>query len=123
MIRKSTHSIFFLVFVWALFQACVNHDIGKQCVLNSTVSFSNDIKPIITSNCAIQGQNDKCHNGDNGADLNWTVLSNFQQHAQEVKRRIQLPQSNADHMPREGAITDQQIQLIICWVEQGAQDN
>jgi hypothetical protein len=104
-------------------QSCVSHDTGRQCLSNTTVSFAQQIKPIITSNCAIQGVNDGCHNGDNGADLDWRVLGNFQQHSTEVKRRIMLPKSNGDHMPREGVITAEQIQLIVCWVEQGAQDN
>jgi hypothetical protein len=120
MIKKST---LFLPFILIIIQSCVNHDTGKQCLSSATVSFAQQIKPIINSNCAIQGTGDACHNGDNGADLDWRVLANFQQHSAEVKRRVMLPVSDGDHMPREGSITPAQIQLIVCWVEQGAQDN
>lgn len=87
-----------------------------------TVSFDVDIQPIIDSNCAIVGDGG-CHNGGNGPDLDWRVLSNFQAHSDEVERRVQLPKSDADHMPRIGTITDDQIKLLVCWVRQGAQDN
>jgi hypothetical protein len=130
MIRITFTRIFLLLsfIVSIVSQSCVNHDIAKQepnlCESDTTISFNDHIKPIITSNCAIQGTGDnKCHNGDNGADINWTVLSNFQQHSHEVKRRINLPKSNGDHMPREGELTGNQIQIITCWVEQGALDN
>jgi hypothetical protein len=107
----------FVIFIVAI-QACVKHDI-KQCKSETVVSYANEIRPIVLANCAIPG----CHNGDNGESRNWTEFQKFSDHAQEVKRRIQLPKSNQDHMPRVGDITTTQIELIICWVEQGAQNN
>jgi hypothetical protein len=107
----------FVIFI-VMLQACVKHDI-KQCQSETVVSYINDIRPIVLTNCAITG----CHNGDNGDSRNWTDFQKFSDHAQDVKRRIQLPKSSEDHMPRVGAITTTQIQLIICWVEQGAQNN
>jgi hypothetical protein len=102
-----------------VFQSCVSHDTGKQCNTDRIVSFESEIKPIITTNCAIPD----CHNGDNGASRNWTELSNLQQKREEVKRRVLLPKSDGQHMPKVGSISDNEIQLIVCWVEQGAQDN
>jgi len=77
-------------------------------------SYENDIKPIILANCAISG----CHNGDNGADKDWTDFSLFQSNAQEVKTRTQN-----GSMPQTGSITEQQKALIACWVDEGAKDN
>ena len=116
-----------IVIVMALtVESCVDHNLDAPVVVNcdgvETVSFSNDIRPIITSNCAIQGDG-FCHNGNNGADIDWRVLSNFQNHASEVKRRVVLPATDPDHMPRIGKLELSQIQLLVCWVEQGAQNN
>ena len=126
MVKISLATFVYLLIAFAsilTMYSCVEHNLPKSCESSVIVSFEAKIKPIITANCAIQGVDDVCHNGDNGADIDWRVLSNFQNHASEVKRRIRLPKSNGDHMPREGSITESEIQLIVCWVEQGAQDN
>lgn len=112
-----------LFFTSLLFTACVSHDlegpVNVSCDDFRTVSFNDDIKPIVNSNCAFTG----CHNGDLGGDLNWTVLQNFQNHATEVKRRITLPPSDPEKMPRIGKLNYEQISLITCWIEQGALNN
>jgi hypothetical protein len=103
------------------FQSCVDHNLPEpeidECV--ATISFANDIKPIIDTSCALTG----CHNGDNGADKNWTVFSNFQTKRANVKDRITRPVGTPGHMPAAGSITDEQIQTIVCWVDQGGVNN
>jgi hypothetical protein len=100
--------------------ACVNHDLEASKVFDctgfKTVEYSNDIQPIIAANCAISG----CHNGDNGTDRNWTDPVKLKNHATEVKRRVSLPKTDGDHMPRVGELSDEQMKLIVCWVGQGA---
>jgi len=112
----------FLITVFVL-GACVNHDIDApvivSCADETAISFEINVRPIINSNCAISG----CHNGDLDNNLNWTILKNFQDHAGEIKRRITLPLSDSDKMPRVGKLTYDQIKVISCWVEQGAKDN
>jgi hypothetical protein len=107
-------------------QSCADHKLAPMSEIDcdgfKQVSFGLDIEPIINSNCAIVGDGG-CHNGGNGPDLDWRVFSNFQSHADEVERRVQLPSKHEDHMPRIGSITDAQIKLLVCWVRQGAQDN
>ena len=117
---------FILFFVSFYNTSCVNHNLETTTVKVScdgfrTVSFNDDIKPIITSNCAIGSGT--CHNGGNGPDLDWRVFQNFQNHSSEVKRRVTLPSNDPDHMPRVGQLTFDQIQLLVCWVEQGANNN
>lgn len=105
--------------------SCVDHSAPESkygCESAETVSFTAQINPIIQSNCAITGDGG-CHNGGNGASLDWRVFENFQSHALHVKDRITRPANAAGHMPKIGAITDEQIRLIVCWVEQGAQNN
>jgi SprB repeat len=80
----------------------------------TSVSFAADIHPIITKSCAISG----CHNGDNGATRNWTVLANIQKNAQNIKTR-----TGNKSMPLVGSLTAQEISLIACWVDDGANNN
>ncbi|MCB0494457.1 MAG: hypothetical protein KDC93_18795 [Cyclobacteriaceae bacterium] len=78
------------------------------------VSFDVQIKPIINTKCAITG----CHNGDNGANRNWTVFSNVKANAANIKML-----TGNRTMPQTGSLTQDQIDLIACWVDDGAKDN
>ncbi|HZI23551.1 MAG TPA: hypothetical protein VFD46_00655 [Chryseolinea sp.] len=102
-------------------QSCVDHNLPEPDVeaCSATVSFSSQVNPIINTSCAIPG----CHNGDNGADKNWTIFSNFQANKADVKDRITRPPGTSGHMPAVGSITQQQIETIVCWVDQGGQNN
>lgn len=110
-----------LALVAMITQSCVDHTLPETEVdtCGGPVSYINDVKPIISASCAIPG----CHNGDNGADRNWTVFSNLQGKSSNVKDRITRPPGAPGHMPLVGSITVDQIQAIVCWVDQGAQDN
>jgi hypothetical protein len=78
-------------------------------------SFVGQIKSIIDTNCAISG----CHDGTLGADRNFTILTNIQAKAAQVKSRTQ-----SRDMPRGGgSLTQNQIDLIACWVDDGAKNN
>jgi hypothetical protein len=55
-----------------------------------------------------------------GPGLDWTIPSTFKDHASEAHRRVQLPNTDSEQMPKEGTITDEEIKTIVCWVEQGA---
>ncbi len=50
-----------------LSQSCVDHNLPEPEVgaCSVTVSFADEVNPIINTSCAIPG----CHNGDNGAPL------------------------------------------------------
>jgi len=80
---------------------------------DTNTSYANDIEPIMLASCAIPG----CHNGDNG-EGNWTNFSEVQDKAEEIKTRTQ-----DGSMPQTGSITDAEIALIACWVDEGAKDN
>lgn len=83
---------------------------------NTTVSFQTQINTILDTNCATAG----CHNGANGASRNWTIFSNVQTNASNIKSR-----TGARTMPPAGSpqLTQSQIDLIACWVDAGAQNN
>ena len=102
--------------------SCASRDLDdlneneEPCV--GTVSYANDVSPIVTTKCAI----DNCHNGSLGADRNWTVYQNLHDKRQNVKTKVvnrEMPPASSP----AGALTDAQIQVISCWVDQGAQNN
>jgi len=79
----------------------------------TATSWSVDIKPIIDTRCA----KPICHvTGTGRADL--TKLSNVQQLAAQIKSR-----TGSKSMPFDEPMPSDQIQLIACWVDDGALNN
>lgn len=76
-------------------------------------SWSNDIKPILEKNCAISG----CHNGVSRAN-NFREYASAKSFAKTIKSKTQ-----DRSMPFDGSITQNQIDLIACWVDDGALQN
>jgi hypothetical protein len=110
---------FFVFGFLFIFDACVSHDFPEyQCI--ETYSFSQHVLPIIQTKCAISG----CHNGDLGEDFNWLQFENFHERAESgllkfrVTHRI-MPPSNSP----EGPLSQEQINAIACWTDQGALHN
>jgi uncharacterized membrane protein len=75
-------------------------------------SFANDIFPIISTNCAVSG----CHKGTGLPDF--TALKNIQANAAAIKA-----QTGSRNMPIGKSLTQDQINVIACWVNDGALDN
>jgi len=125
---KLRHSCVMLVSAcaWVLsVQSCVDHKLPSRDGLSCSgeaVSYADDILPIINTKCAIVGDGG-CHNGGNGADRDWRDFSLVQSHAMEIKNRITRTPGTAGYMPKIGSLSDEQIRLISCWVDQGAQNN
>jgi uncharacterized protein (DUF2141 family) len=84
---------------------------------NTGVSYQSDIKPILEANCIKSG----CHNGDNGATRNWSVFANVQAKAEGIKNRTANKSMPLDIAPT--GLPQNQIDLIACWVNEGAQNN
>lgn len=79
----------------------------------TTTSWAVDIKPIIDTRCA----KPLCHVGGTGrSDL--SKLSNVQQLASQIKTKTQ-----DRSMPFDEPMPSDQIQLIACWVDDGALNN
>ena len=77
---------------------------------NTGISFATDIKPILDTKCATTG----CHNGDNGSTRNWTIFDNVKSNAKHIKLR-----TGNKTMPLGDTLTQDQINLIACWVDDG----
>tara|TARA_R110002012_G_scaffold222599_1_gene394455 strand:- start:7628 stop:8191 length:564 start_codon:yes stop_codon:yes gene_type:complete len=78
----------------------------------SGISFAASIKPIIEANCAISG----CHDGSGNIDYN--NFDNIKLNPSDIKSRTQ-----SGDMPRNGTLTAAEIDMIACWVDDGALNN
>jgi len=107
-------------------QSCVEHTLPAadpfSCAAFEQVSFAGDILPIINAKCAIVGDGG-CHNGGNGPTRDWREFDNFQGHSASIKDRVTRPAGTNGHMPKIGSLTDEELRMLVCWVEQGAQEN
>ena len=81
---------------------------------NSSVSYSNDIKPILDTNCNVAG----CHNGSLGSSRDWRTYATTKANANNIKIRT----ANKT-MPPGIPLTQKQIDQITCWVDDGALNN
>jgi len=84
----------------------------SSATITTGVSLKNNIMPIISSNCAISG----CHNGSQFPNL--TTSTAVINNASSIKS---LTASGS--MPRNGSLVQSDIDLIACWVNDGAQNN
>ncbi|MCU0384102.1 MAG: hypothetical protein MUF68_08545 [Cyclobacteriaceae bacterium] len=105
--------------VWLLTQACT-HDIVVPD--SPQISFSEQILPIIASNCGRSG----CHDG--GEEFSLRTFEEIRGNvtpgdARKSKLYKAITRLNVEPMPPDGPLTDQQINLIYAWVMQGAKNN
>lgn len=77
--------------------------------ISSGISFKEEIMPIIQANCAIS----TCHDGSGSISFN--VFDNIKKSASDIRG---LTQSRI--MPKRGTLTNEEIEKIACWVDDGA---
>lgn len=91
---------------------------ASGCVVTQTVriksgiSYAGSIASIIENECAISG----CHNGSQFPDFR--VFKNIHDNAAQVKTL-----TGNRTMPEDGNLTQSEIDMIACWVDDGAPDN
>lgn len=103
-----------------LIQGCSDDNVSLYSCPDDPVSYSSTVAPIVNMKCAISG----CHNGDLGANLNWTDFGTFQDKAKSgiVRTRVInriMPPANSP----AGPLTQEEINAIACWADQGANNN
>ncbi|HET6768383.1 MAG TPA: hypothetical protein VFH08_13325 [Chitinophagaceae bacterium] len=82
---------------------------------STSAKFSADVNPIIQNSCAISG----CHG--NGSGNGPGALVTFEQ-IRNAASQIKTAVVNRS-MPRGGTLSNAQIQIISCWVDNGALNN
>jgi len=87
-------------------------EINQELYLASGVSFTDQISDIVINSCAIDG----CHSGTQFPDFR--VFKNIQDNSLQMKLR-----TGTREMPQTGTLTQDQIDLIACWVDDGALEN
>lgn len=95
---------------------------NNNCVVNLSItipqgftgtSWTNDIKPLLETKCATSG----CHNGVSRS-------TDFRQHASAKSFAQSIKSKTQDRsMPFDGSLTQDQIDIIACWVDDGALQN
>ncbi len=95
----------------------------KKVVIFSGISFQAKILPIIKTYWSLGEDFDGfgCHVPGGRANSNFEIFSEIQAKAQELKQRVM-----SRNMPRSNSmltLTDQQIERLVCWVDDGALDN
>ena len=89
-----------------------NCSITLQERVFSGVSFTVSISDIVSTNCALPN----CHGGTQSPDFR--IFSNIQANASKIRSRTQ-----SRSMPRGRTLTQNEIDLIACWVDDGALAN
>jgi hypothetical protein len=116
--QKGGMTRFFPACIVLVLFSCVYHDLSTEPPLlqpvcdPSTTSWQEDILPIMISACATTG----CHDGITRKD--WTKYDEAKLYAASIKKRTQ-----DKSMPFDGPLPQDQIDLIVCWVDSGAPDN
>lgn len=87
-------------------------EITQDVRITSGVSFAASISPIISTKCAVSG----CHSGSQFPDFR--SFKNIHDNAAQIKTL-----TGNRTMPQEGSLTQAQIDMIACWVDDGALEN
>jgi len=94
----------------------VKDDTGCELIqtirVRSGISYSTSIDTIIETNCVVSG----CHNGSQFPDFR--NFNNIQMNAAQIKTL-----TGNRTMPDEGSLTQAEIDMIACWVDDGALAN
>ena len=83
-----------------------------ETTITSGISFQASIRPIIERSCAIPA----CHDGS--GNISYLVFENIKKNPADIKNRTQTR-----NMPKTGTLTDAEIEMIACWVDDGAPNN
>lgn len=83
-------------------------DIDTSC--DPSISFASNVKPIIDNNCI------SCHGGSQAPDLR--TYNGISNNADRIKTQVTTRQ-----MPLGGSLSNDEIEAIKCWIENGALNN
>ena len=112
--KKINHSLIFLfVLSTVVLISCKKSIYDKNLQCDNTISFSNQILPLVENNCTV------CHSaGEAGYTL--TNHSNISANADDM---LSSMKGIMKLMPQDGALPDSLIQQFECWMKQGKPNN
>jgi hypothetical protein len=116
--RNSIYSFFLLIFITVI-SSCEKDKVGgnvpyPDVICSDTISFANDVLPIIQNNCT------GCHNNSSGY-----TFTNHQNISSNYAAIVGSMKGLGYQLMPKGlpAIPDSVIQKIQCWVNQGMKNN
>lgn len=116
---KNSFYSYILIFASYSLTCCTKDKVGgavpyPDVICSDSVSFSNDVLPIIQNNCT------GCHDNSNGY-----TLTNHQNISSNYEAIVGSMQANGFKLMPDGgpALPDSTIKLIQCWVNQGMRNN
>ncbi len=84
------------------------------------VSYNLHVKPLAETKCA---NSIGCHVSGGSGPGDFTTYVGLSSVSQTVKTRIELPSTDVLHMPQGGILTQEELDIFLCWIEDGAQNN
>ncbi len=107
--------IIVLLFVTALTVTCRKNEY-KNLDCSTATNYTNDIKPILSSNCTSSG----CH-GSGSSHGDFTNYTGFV--AKVENKTVEKEVFDKKTMPPSGALSLDDRKKIKCWIDAGAQNN
>jgi len=123
-LKKYTYLLLVFAATAVVLQGCLN---DKGLIPKSpetscdslNVSYNIDVKPLAEAKCGTIG----CHDSSGSAPGNFTTYNALSGVSQAVKIRIQLDISDPLHMPQGGVLTQEELDIFLCWIDAGAPNN
>jgi hypothetical protein len=99
-----------------LLLACSKNNVSYTADCSTTKYYAADVSPIILSYCA---KNSGCHaNGSSNRPGALTIYAQVYNAISDIRKDV----ANGS-MPRNGSLTNDQKNAIICWIDSGAPNN
>ncbi|MGK7395512.1 MAG: c-type cytochrome [Candidatus Cyclobacteriaceae bacterium M3_2C_046] len=109
--------IHFFIFLGLLFTFS-GFNKAENIAVKEVVSFEKEVLPIIQQTCAIE----TCHIGGQ-TPPNLTKYNRIRAWAQRIKLRVTLPRAPMPPKDSKVRLTQDQIDKIVTWIDQGANNN
>jgi hypothetical protein len=84
------------------------------------VSYNLHVKPLAETKCA---NSIGCHVAGGSGPGDFTTYAGLSAVSQTIADRIKLPVSDPLHMPQGATLTQEELDIFLCWIEDGAQNN
>ena len=105
-----TLSLLFVCMFFSCERNVEEDNISEEDICDPEISFARDVEPIIDTRCL------ECHSGTIFPDLR--TFSGITDNARSIQQQVV-----SREMPQGSTLPDDQIELISCWIDNGALDN